>query len=175
MPDIAGESTAALLAQAAGKSGLYDWAEASRLYQQILDKRETMHNPVETARITELLAKAEFKHAFQAGDREEFKRRMKLAEASYQRAHALYEKAGQEALQKRAMARSIFATYWLKDTAADRRNITGNMISLAEEAAETLERQGGPERPCGNSQRFANVSFRNPVAAQRTEDASSGL
>ncbi len=142
MLDNPGKPTEALLAQAAGKSNQYDWAEASRLYQQILDKPDTTHGPVERAGITELLANARFKHAFQAEDREEFKRRMKLAEASYQSANALYEKAGQDGLQKRAMARGLFATFWLKDTAVDRRNIMGSMTSLAEEAAETLEQQG---------------------------------
>ncbi len=146
MLDSPGKSTAALLALAAGKSVEYDWGEASSLYQQILDKPETRHNPVETARVTELLAKARFKHAFQAEDREEFKRRMKLAEASYQRAQALYEKAGQNAMEKRAAARGLFATFWLKDTAVERRTIMGNIISLAEEAAETLEQQQGDPR-----------------------------
>ncbi len=145
MLDNAGESTEALLALAAGKSGEYDWGEASSLYQQILDKPETRHNPVETARLTELLARARFKHAFQAEDREEFKQRMQLAEFSYERARVLYQTAGSEALSKRAKARSLFTLYWMKDKAEERRSLIADVLSLTDEFVPILERQGDKE------------------------------
>ncbi len=131
-----------LLREAAEKTGKYEWMDAAATYQRAIDSTSGKSTVPETARLTELLARCYFKGAFQSERREEFKRRMQLAETGYERARTLYEEAGSEAPAKRSNARGLFANFWLKDHPEDRRNIIGRSISMAEDAAKLFERQG---------------------------------
>ncbi len=123
-----------MLAKAAEETAKYEWMKAAQLYQSALDRIE----PLETARVTELLARCYFKAAFQSETREEFKQRMQLAEAAHEKVVALYQRAGLEGLSRRAKARELFSTFWAEDDAKERRNIIAKAISLGEESAQLL-------------------------------------
>ncbi len=131
-----------VLAEAEEKSRKYQWIEAAALYQRALDRLGPASDPFETARVAELLAKCYLKGAFQAESREEFRRVMQLAESAYERTALLYERAGSEALSKKAKARSLFAMFWLRDDPTDKGKIAEKCIALAEEAAQAFDRQG---------------------------------
>ncbi len=126
-----------MLAEAAERMSKYEWMAAAEICREALQEPE----PLEGARVTDLLAKCCFKAAFQAETREDFKQKMRLAEASHETAQSLYERAGSEALSKRARARGLFAGFWLKDDAAERRSIIKQAISLADEAARIIDEE----------------------------------
>ncbi len=95
-----------------------------------------------SARTTELLARSYFKAAFQSGTHEEFENRIQHAESFYQIASQLYEKAGQKAQSDKSQASSIFASFWQKDSATERRDVLEKCIDLAKNAAQMSEEQG---------------------------------
>ncbi len=129
------------LAEAEARSRRYEWTEAAELYKQALDKAESGTSPVEIGRVTELQGRAFFKAAFQSESREEFKRLMQRAEASYDSVVTLYQNASLEALSKRAKARGLFAVFWTKDTVAERREVLELAIQSSEEALQRFEKQ----------------------------------
>ncbi len=132
------------MAEAGEKAKKYEWMSAAGSYKQALE--EQPHNgTIDNTSLIKLLASSYFKGAFQARNREEFKQRMQLAESSYERARVLYETAGSEALSKRSKARSLFADYWMKDKAEERRSLMANILSLTDEFVPVLERQGNTE------------------------------
>lgn len=126
------------LAEAAEKSKIYDWVAAASSYKQALETLE-QGNRDETGRVTELLATAYFKGAFQARTREEFKRRMELAESFYATASKILQRSNLEGASKKVQARGLFASFWRSDNAEERREIIGRSISLAENAAQKFE------------------------------------
>ncbi len=130
-----------MLAVAAEKTGKYEWMDGAALYQKARGSAQAKSNDLEAARLTELLARCYFKGAFQSRTREEFKRKMQLAEAAYESAFALYEGRGSEALAKRTEARGLFANFWFKEDPAERREIIRRCIALADEAREDLKRR----------------------------------
>ncbi len=127
-----------MLAKAGEETAKYEWMRAAQLYQIALDGIE----PLETARVTELLARSYFKAAFQAESREEFKQRMQLAEAAYEKVAGFCERAVSEGSSKRLKARALFARFWIKDNPSDRRQLIEMSISLADEGARVFENQG---------------------------------
>ena len=141
LPESDHPSLQEMLAEAAERSGKYEWMAAAELYQLALEGLDPGHDPLETARVTGLLAKSYFKGAFQAETREAFKRRMLLAEASYQKVAGLYQNAGSEAPSKMSRARALFASFWLKEEPEERRGIIERCNTLGAEAARLLERQ----------------------------------
>ncbi len=130
------------LAEAATREAKYDWTTASELYQRALREIDTENDTLEGAKTTELLAKSYFKASFQSGTQEEFKNEVKQAEAFYETASQLYEKAGQKARSEKSKASNMFAAFWQKDSAAERRTLLEKCITLAKNAAEIFEKQG---------------------------------
>ncbi len=88
------------------------------------------------------MARARFKASFQAKNREEFKRRMRFAEALYQRLVERYDKTERGGLASRARARASFATFWINDEFSQRQAILERVVSQVEDAARQLQ---GPE------------------------------
>ncbi len=118
----------------------------AELYKKALLSLDADRDPSETARLTELLARSYFKGAFQSKSREEFKQRMHEAEAFYEKAVALYQRAGLEGLSKRSKGRGLFATFWAKDDANERRSVIARAISVGEESAQLLgDQRNRPE------------------------------
>ncbi len=132
----------AALAEAGEKAGKHEWMDAALLYHQSLERLDSDHYPVDAARVAGLLAQCYFRGAFQSGSREKFRHVMQLAESTYERTATLYQRAGSEPFSKMAEARGLFATFWLKDDPAGKRNITGRCIAVAEEAAKAFDNQG---------------------------------
>ncbi len=130
------------LTEAAASEAKYDWIAAAELYQRALGEADTENDTLGSASIAGLLARSYFKASFQSETHEEFRNRVRQAEAFYQTASQLYEKAGREAQSEKSKASSIFASFWQKDTAAERRNLLEKCIALAKNAAQTLEEQG---------------------------------
>ncbi len=130
------------LAEAAAREAKYDWTAASELYQQALREIDTEKDTLRSAKTTELLARSYFKASFQSGTQEEFKNKVKQAEAFYETASQLYEKAGQKAQSEKSKANSTYASFWRKDTPAERRNLLEKCIALAKSAAQIPEEQG---------------------------------
>ncbi len=127
------------MAEARERSERYEWTAAAALYQKALYQLESREDLPFTAQVSELLAKSNFKAAFQAPTREEFKQRMRRAEKSYDDLTQLYEKSGSTSLAKRSRARTFSASFWIADEASGRRQIVVNRISLLREAVRELE------------------------------------
>ncbi len=135
-----------LLARAASVIANYGWMRAAELYEQALAGLGPEQESLKTALITELLARAYYKGAFQAESRDEFKRRMQLSEASDGRASTIYEREGDEATARLVKARGLFAGSWTKDEYKDRGSIINESLSLADEAARLFEVRGDKRR-----------------------------
>lgn len=127
------------LARAAELSNKYDWIASARKYDEVLDTLSSDNDFQETGRIGELAGRAYFKAAFQSETRDEFKRRMRLSQNSYEKAKQSYKTPKVEGLSARAEAKSLFASFWLEDDAKNRREIIERCISLADRAAEFFQ------------------------------------
>ncbi len=127
------------------RAGAYDWMAAADLYKQGLD-RLADGDDGERGRVAELLARSYFKAAFQAENREEFKRRMNLAQAAQEWATGFYQKAGLEGERTRSSGRGVFDAYWLADSLEERKGILKTAIDLVEEATKVLENSGDKRR-----------------------------
>lgn len=130
-----------MLAEAAQRSAKYEWLAAANLYQEALDQQSTGRDLLETAQISDLKARSQFKAGFQAGTREEFKQRMQLAQESFDKGVVLYEGAGSKALADRSRARRLFSFYWIIEDATERRKLLERSISLAHQALAGLGSQ----------------------------------
>ena len=137
--------------EAVQRSKRYEWMAAAESYELALGGQEE-RSVAQTCRITQLLADAYFRGAFQARSREEFKRRMELSESAYATAGTLHEKVNSDAFSKKAEARRLFAKFWCSDDAEERREIIGRSISLAKEAAEEFA-SAGDRRALAETQR----------------------
>ncbi len=115
---------------------------AAGLYQQALGHLDPKTSEGEKPRLLEQLGRSYFQGAFQSANRQEFKRRMRLAEASYEDAASLHARAGSESLANRAKARALFSKFWLEDEVVVRRDIIEKCIALCNEASLLFERVG---------------------------------
>ncbi len=115
---------------------------AARLYQKALGQLDPKTPEEEKLSLVEQLARSYFQGAFQSVNREEFKRRMSLAKASYEDAASLHARVGSESLTNRAKARALFSKFWLEDDVAARRNIIEGCVALCNEALQLFERLG---------------------------------
>ncbi len=131
-------ATAESLAKARDFEKKYAWVQAAQVYEDTLAKLGSGNNSAKRVQVLELSAKARFRAAFQAGTRDEFKRRMKLARESFDQLQVLDEKAGIPGLSDRDKARSVFATFWIKDSLEERQSLSEEAISLAEKAAKAV-------------------------------------
>lgn len=158
------------LSEAAEKAGKYEWAKAAEMYRHAIDELDNAPDSGRLASLLELEARCHFKAAFQQGTRDEFKRRMEGAERCEKQAAGLYEKRRLEVRMKQALARSFFASFWLLDELNERRTALQKCISLAEEAARTIE-LGGDKRSIIESLRDLVVYEENAVyvAADRKQ------
>ncbi len=141
LPDSARRSVDNILVEASERAGKYEWTAAADLYKQALDELDSVSDPIETARIAELLGKSRYRAAFQSTSREEFKQKMLLAEKADEKAAALYERGGSEPLSKMLRARALFASFWIMDEPSDRRGLIQKCIGLADETVKSLEGQ----------------------------------
>ncbi len=127
------------MVEARERSERYEWTAVAELYQKALNQLESKGDLSFTTQVSELLARSNFKAAFQAPTREEFKQRMRRAEKSCDDLMQLYDKSGFASLAKRSKARTLSATFWIANEAFDRRQIVVNRISLLREAVRELE------------------------------------
>ncbi len=111
---------------------------AADLYKQVLDRLANQSDG-ERARVAELLARSYSRAAFQAENRQEFKRRMRLAQAAHELATDAYQKEGLAGEGLRSKARGEFATSWLAESREERKSILRTAVDLAEEAARDFE------------------------------------
>ena len=118
----------------------YDWNAAAQLYEHSLTQLDIEHVSPELIKIMELLAKSCFKAAFQSENREEFKRRMSLAQDQYRKLATLYEQQGLTGLASRTIARELFSTFWLEDDVVERKKLLERSTSEADGAAHALEK-----------------------------------
>ena len=142
LPSLSDSSLGETRVHASEKEGKYEWMAAADIYQRALDKLESTEPAFEIAQIMEGAAKSYFKGAFQAENREEFKRRIQLAHSSHEKAQVLFEKAGLLGLSKTSTARGLFSTFWLADDPRKKKEVVGRCIELADEAAQKFSREG---------------------------------
>ena len=128
-----------VLAEAGERARKYDWTGAADLYQKTTDG---LHAEVAPEGVSELLARARFKAAFQAENRADFKVRMLIAKDLYERLGDAYRTAGLLGLESKAAARLSFANYWLSDDKSERRTTIDAAVSQGNKAAERLSEQG---------------------------------
>ena len=127
-----------LLVEAREKARRYDWTEAADSYERALAGLDPEANSQSAAEVLEMMVNARFKASFQAENRDEFKRRMGLAETVYSRLTEFYRKTGQTGLESRAAARRTFASYWIEDKLPERRITIERAISQANETSQRL-------------------------------------
>ncbi len=129
------------MTQAEEKARVYEWTAAAELYKQALASIDS-DDPIGAGRVSNLLANAYYKAAFQSKTREEFITKAEASRALYEEASALFRKAGFQALSNRTQARALFINFWLTEQPNERRQALKECIDLAEEAIKTLEKQG---------------------------------
>ncbi len=102
-----------LLAEASEKTKNYEWTEAAQLYSQALASGHLDPDSREHLTLTETLADCYFKAAFQANDRQEFRRIMSQTRDAYDNSVVAYQKTGDDITSRRMRARKTFTEYWL--------------------------------------------------------------
>lgn len=112
---------------------------AAELYTQVLDRLPDSYGLFEKGKIVEQIANSYSRAANQAPERDEFVRRMKLAESYYREAGRILEAAGDIALSKLSMGRGMFATFYLKESARERREVVEGSAKFCEQACQLLE------------------------------------
>ncbi len=131
------------LSEAADREAKYEWMAAADAYLHAIERLPQNNDTAESARLTERLAECYLKGAFQSENREEFKKRMMLAKASFNKALSHLGSSRQEQLSVRLKAREHFADFWTRDTAKERSDICEKCVSLAQRAVDDLEREQG--------------------------------
>src|SRR5712692_8798060 len=130
-----------ILAEAARKTGDYQWMEGATLFDQALGLG--IEAVSEQARVTASMAKCYFEGAFQAETRDSFKNKMGQAQTAYEKAQELYFDAGLEPRSRISEARGLFAEYWIRDSSDERRELVQRAISTVEDSVKAL--RGGAE------------------------------
>ena len=138
------------LANAAERTGKYEWIAAAEFYQRGLDELEPAQDLRRAAGIMELKAECYFKAAFQAQTRDEFQRMMRGSQGSWEESSLLQEKSGSQLLAKRAKSRALYASFWHSDDPDQDRVMIQKCLQLALEIVHSLE-AAGDEQKLGES------------------------
>jgi hypothetical protein len=129
-----------ILGKAKEDEGRYEWLKAADCYRKALTAvAET--DCLKKGEISEKLAYAVYKAAFQAENSHEFRAEMTKASVSYEEARATHEKSldtGKMPRIYRCNAMIAFAGYWLAKTAAERRRLLEKCWALAKRALESF-------------------------------------
>ena len=135
-----------VLAKAEEQTRKYQWMAAADLYQKALDQLGANPDSLETAGILALRASCIFKAAFHSNNRDEFRRLMELSRRAQDETATLCAKTGAVARSKRAMAKGLFANFWLEDNPEDKRATIQKAIQLAHEASNLFEVRGNKDQ-----------------------------
>src|SRR3989442_14159039 len=91
----------------------YEWMAAAELYQRILKLDALRGDQKEQAGTTALIGDCFFRAAFQAPDRKEFERRMRLAREYYEIAAVHLEESAAHGQSKLMASRSLVVGFWV--------------------------------------------------------------
>jgi tetratricopeptide (TPR) repeat protein len=130
------------LAEPNEKANRYQWTEAAQLCTERLSHIQSILTPVEAGFAFEFGANCYFKAAFQSESRPSFEERMKTSQDLYRGASENFQEAGKPALAGRALARRMFAAFWLETDPAKRQDILSKCIELSKGSLGILEKQG---------------------------------
>src|SRR2546426_11487408 len=113
---------------------------AAELYQRILKLDAIREDQKEQGGTTALIGDCFFRAAFQAPDRKEFERRMRLAREYYEIAAVHLEETASHGQSKLMASRSLFVDFWLTRGADEQRRKLEKCISPSQEALGVLQR-----------------------------------
>ncbi|UCH57995.1 MAG: hypothetical protein JSV18_03595, partial [Candidatus Bathyarchaeota archaeon] len=133
-----------LLGDAAALGREYRWIEAADAYELALRLVET-GDFFSRGEVQEKIGHSLHKAAFQAGSREEFLERLRLAMEAYQKTHGFYEKLEDEkriAWMLRCSAVSRYLEHWAASDPSEKRRLLDECLELEEEALNSFWDQG---------------------------------
>lgn len=126
------------------KSAKYDWDSAASLYSEALVQLRSEPESLEAVSNEELLAECYFRSAFQAKTRDEFKKRMVRAAGVFKKLADFHGKVDAYA-SKRVQTHSAYTSFWIADSASERRDLIATCLSLTEEALQLSEKSAVPK------------------------------
>src|SRR3989454_3570022 len=128
-PDMASE----FLSEAKRRLGRREWKETERLCQKALISADKL-SLEDVAKTTFYLGECLFRKAFESESREIFEHEMTLAAETWESATGISERLGSPSSKKRAMARALYARFWLRKDFESRRELVKKCVDLGHEA-----------------------------------------
>jgi tetratricopeptide (TPR) repeat protein len=135
-----------VLSEAKEKEKQYEWMKAAQSYRKALTLAAES-DFLRKGQISESLAYAVYKTAFQANSGNEFKERMTQAKAHYEEVKAYYERAGDTEKGPRISrcdAMIAFAGYWLASKGSERKKLIEDTWRHAKTALESFDAAKNP-------------------------------
>jgi len=126
-----------VVAQAGEREKNYHWLEAIDLYDQAL-------RVVEKGEIREKVGYAFYRAAMQAESVDEFRERMRLAVANYEKAKELYitGESGKKPRMLRCAAMIAYLGYWLASEVSEKKRLLDECWRLTKDALKAFEEAG---------------------------------
>jgi len=133
-----------ILSQGGEREKAYDWLGAVELYEKALGSISAM-DLLKLGQVQERIGHAFYRAAMQAESVDEFRERMRLAVADYERAKEYYGKMSESSKTPRMLrcdAMVAFLTYWLSVEVPEKKRLIGECWRLTKEALRGLRESG---------------------------------
>jgi len=133
-----------ILSQGGEREKAYDWLGAVELYEKALGSISAT-DLLKLGQVQERIGYAFYHAAMQAESVDEFRERMRLAVADYERAKEYYGKMSESSKTPRVLrcdAMVAFLTYWLSVEVPEKKRLIGECWRLAKEALRGLRDAG---------------------------------
>ena len=134
-----------LLVLAREKEKRYEWTAAAEIHKKVLCGLSQQGDMFRTGEVAERIGYCFHRAAMQAKSRDEFKRKMKLAIGSYQRAQGFYaalpdqQKEGRELRSKAVVT---YLSYWLISKGSEKRKLLDECLELEDRALTSFQNSG---------------------------------
>ena len=140
-----------LLVLAREKEKRYEWTAAAEIHEKVLCGLSQQGDMFRTGEVAERIGYCFHRAAMQAKSRDEFKRKMKLAIGSYQRAQGFYatlpdqQKEGRELRSKAVVT---YLSYWLISKGSEKRKLLDECLELEVKALTQFLQSGNMLEYC---------------------------
>jgi len=133
-----------ILSQAGEREREYDWLNAVEFYEKALGSVSAT-DLLKLGQVRERIGYAFYRAAMQAESTDEFRERMRLAVADYERAKEYYGNMSESSKTPRLLrcdAMVAFLTYWLSAEAPEKKRLIGECWRLTKDALRGLREAG---------------------------------
>jgi len=137
-------SVDAFLSQAIEREKVYDWLGAVEVYEKALSSVSEI-DCLKMGQIQEKTGYAFYRAAMQAESQEEFRERMRLAVANYEKAKEFYgglSETGKTPWMLRCDAMIAYIGYWLTSEVSEKKRLLGECWKLTKQSLEAFEEAG---------------------------------